>query len=213
VGAAGQSKAATCLVVPRAVEALLGNRLVQPVWPPSAIQASQTKSPGSYRRIKPVALRRRRSRGEDRPRYGPSTERVLGLSYAVVLGRLAAAARLNGDDAVPLGPVLLERIAERLEQPHCESVGSGALANRAPQRPVRLAFQQASHLAVPCGSAGRADFTPRCRHGAPNVQEQDMADDKTEAGGQDRSRINVHEDYELRSWAADCRWAGTRIPR
>lgn len=28
-----------------------------------------------------------------------------------------------------------------------------------------------------------------------------MADDKTEAGGQDRSRINVHEDYELRHWA------------
>jgi hypothetical protein len=28
-----------------------------------------------------------------------------------------------------------------------------------------------------------------------------MADDKTRAGGQDRTRINVHEDYELRDWS------------
>lgn len=28
-----------------------------------------------------------------------------------------------------------------------------------------------------------------------------MADDKTKAHGQDRERINVHEDYELRGWA------------
>lgn len=28
-----------------------------------------------------------------------------------------------------------------------------------------------------------------------------MADDKSNAGGQDRSRINVHQDYELRDWA------------
>lgn len=28
-----------------------------------------------------------------------------------------------------------------------------------------------------------------------------MADDKTKAGGQDRQRINVNEDYELRGWA------------
>lgn len=27
-----------------------------------------------------------------------------------------------------------------------------------------------------------------------------MADDKTKTGGQDRQRINVHEDYELRDW-------------
>lgn len=29
-----------------------------------------------------------------------------------------------------------------------------------------------------------------------------MADDKTKTGGQDRQRINVNEDYELRGWAA-----------
>jgi len=29
-----------------------------------------------------------------------------------------------------------------------------------------------------------------------------MADDKTKTGGQDRKRINVNEDYELRDWAA-----------
>ena len=29
-----------------------------------------------------------------------------------------------------------------------------------------------------------------------------MADDKAKTGGQDRQRINVNEDYELRDWAA-----------
>lgn len=29
-----------------------------------------------------------------------------------------------------------------------------------------------------------------------------MSDDKTNTGGQDRKRINVNEDYELRDWAA-----------
>ena len=28
-----------------------------------------------------------------------------------------------------------------------------------------------------------------------------MADDKTKTGGQDRTRIDVNEDYELRDWA------------
>lgn len=28
-----------------------------------------------------------------------------------------------------------------------------------------------------------------------------MADDRTQAGGADRSRINVNEDYELRYWS------------
>ncbi|EDY18493.1 conserved hypothetical protein [Chthoniobacter flavus Ellin428] len=28
-----------------------------------------------------------------------------------------------------------------------------------------------------------------------------MADDKSKAGGPDRDRINVHEDYELRDWS------------
>lgn len=28
-----------------------------------------------------------------------------------------------------------------------------------------------------------------------------MADDKTKTGGQDRTRINVNEDYELRDWS------------
>jgi hypothetical protein len=27
-----------------------------------------------------------------------------------------------------------------------------------------------------------------------------MSDDKTKTGGQDRARINVHEDYEVRDW-------------
>ncbi|MCB1980310.1 MAG: DUF3606 domain-containing protein [Burkholderiaceae bacterium] len=28
-----------------------------------------------------------------------------------------------------------------------------------------------------------------------------MADDTTQSGGQDRRRINVHQDYELRDWS------------
>jgi hypothetical protein len=28
-----------------------------------------------------------------------------------------------------------------------------------------------------------------------------MSDDKTKVGGQDRTRINIHEDYELRDWS------------
>lgn len=28
-----------------------------------------------------------------------------------------------------------------------------------------------------------------------------MSDDKTKAHGQDRERINIHEDYELRDWS------------
>lgn len=28
-----------------------------------------------------------------------------------------------------------------------------------------------------------------------------MSDDKAQAGGQDRQRINVHEAYELRDWS------------
>lgn len=28
-----------------------------------------------------------------------------------------------------------------------------------------------------------------------------MADDKTLRGGQDRQRIDIHEDYEVRDWA------------
>ena len=28
-----------------------------------------------------------------------------------------------------------------------------------------------------------------------------MPDDKTKSQGQDRQRVNVHEDYELRDWA------------
>ena len=28
-----------------------------------------------------------------------------------------------------------------------------------------------------------------------------MADDKSKSGGQDRERINVNQDYELRDWA------------
>jgi hypothetical protein len=33
------------------------------------------------------------------------------------------------------------------------------------------------------------------------AQERQMADDKSKSGGQDRQRINVGQDYELRDWS------------
>ena len=38
-----------------------------------------------------------------------------------------------------------------------------------------------------------------------------MSDDKTKAGGQDRQRINIHEDYELRDWAKSMNTTPERI--
>ena len=38
-----------------------------------------------------------------------------------------------------------------------------------------------------------------------------MADDKTKVGGQDRARINVNEDYELRDWARSLNTTPERI--
>jgi hypothetical protein len=38
-----------------------------------------------------------------------------------------------------------------------------------------------------------------------------MADDKTKVGGQDRERVNVNEDYELRDWAKSMNTTPERI--
>jgi len=38
-----------------------------------------------------------------------------------------------------------------------------------------------------------------------------MSDDKSQSGGQDRQRINVHEDYELRDWAKSMHTTPERI--
>jgi hypothetical protein len=38
-----------------------------------------------------------------------------------------------------------------------------------------------------------------------------MSDDKTKSHGQDRQRINVHEDYELRDWAKSLNTTPDRI--
>jgi hypothetical protein len=38
-----------------------------------------------------------------------------------------------------------------------------------------------------------------------------MSDDKTKTNGQDRQRINVHEDYELRDWAKSLNTTPDRI--
>ena len=38
-----------------------------------------------------------------------------------------------------------------------------------------------------------------------------MADDRSNAGGQDRARINVHQDYELRDWARSLNTTPERI--
>jgi hypothetical protein len=41
---------------------------------------------------------------------------------------------------------------------------------------------------------------PRQDEGVSSL-EQAMSDDKNKSGGQDRQRINVNQDYELRDWA------------
>ena len=38
-----------------------------------------------------------------------------------------------------------------------------------------------------------------------------MSDDKTKASGQDRDRINVNQDYELRDWAKSLNTTPERI--
>jgi hypothetical protein len=38
-----------------------------------------------------------------------------------------------------------------------------------------------------------------------------MSDDKNKSGGQDRQRINVHQDYELRDWAKSLNTTPERI--
>jgi hypothetical protein len=38
-----------------------------------------------------------------------------------------------------------------------------------------------------------------------------MSDDKSKAHGQDRERINIHEDYELRDWARSLKTTPERV--
>ena len=38
-----------------------------------------------------------------------------------------------------------------------------------------------------------------------------MADDKNKSGGQDRERINVNQDYELRDWAESLKTTPERV--
>jgi hypothetical protein len=38
-----------------------------------------------------------------------------------------------------------------------------------------------------------------------------MSDDKNQSGGQDRQRIDVHQDYELRDWARSLNTTPERI--
>jgi hypothetical protein len=38
-----------------------------------------------------------------------------------------------------------------------------------------------------------------------------MSDDTTKSGGQDRQRINVHQDYELRDWAKSLNTTPERV--
>ncbi|MCD6078372.1 MAG: hypothetical protein K0R89_2310 [Ramlibacter sp.] len=38
-----------------------------------------------------------------------------------------------------------------------------------------------------------------------------MSDNKSQTGGQDRERINIHQDYELRDWAQSMNTTPERI--
>ena len=46
------------------------------------------------------------------------------------------------------------------------------------------------------------------RIGRPGAELDAVADDKTKAGGQDRSRVNIHEDYEVQYWTK--KWGVSR---
>jgi hypothetical protein len=43
------------------------------------------------------------------------------------------------------------------------------------------------------------------------LRRKTMPDDKTRSTGQDRKRINVHEDYELRDWAKSLKTTPQRV--
>jgi hypothetical protein len=45
----------------------------------------------------------------------------------------------------------------------------------------------------------------------PSEQETLMSDDTSKTGGQDRQRINVHQDYELRDWAKSLNTTPERV--
>jgi hypothetical protein len=47
--------------------------------------------------------------------------------------------------------------------------------------------------------------------GALHQREKPMSDDKQKSGGQDRQRINIHQDYELRDWAKSMNTTPDRI--
>lgn len=44
-----------------------------------------------------------------------------------------------------------------------------------------------------------------------NEREKRMSDDKSKSHGQDRERINVHQEYELRDWAASLKTTPERV--
>jgi hypothetical protein len=43
------------------------------------------------------------------------------------------------------------------------------------------------------------------------IRRFDMADDTSKSGGQDRERINVNQDYELRDWAKSLNTTPERV--
>jgi hypothetical protein len=45
----------------------------------------------------------------------------------------------------------------------------------------------------------------------PTEQETSMSDDKSKSQGQDRERINVNQDYELRDWAKSLNTTPERV--
>jgi hypothetical protein len=45
----------------------------------------------------------------------------------------------------------------------------------------------------------------------PQTENTPMSDDKQKTGGQDRDRINVNQDYELRNWAKSMNTTPERV--
>jgi hypothetical protein len=83
---------------------------------------------------------------------------------------------------------------------HYSASGAGCQPGR--DAPVRQRIGRGSYGCVAAGGATMA---------LSEQQGVDMSDDKSKSGGQDRQRINVNEDYELRDWARSMQTTPERI--
>src|SRR5262245_3111628 len=78
---------------------------------------------------------------------------------------------------------------------------------RTPMTTKRGALQQGGDSADRCIAA----TTARVYSGYYSVVEETMADDRMKRGPADRSRINIHEPYEVRYWCRELQVPSDRL--